>query len=121
MTEQTDIAQHADRLRQNLAKCEVPEHCREGFVGYVIEGAPIGSFLTAIFENNLVDAACGADDVNLRSLRAYAMALYYYCPSRGSGCWGSQEDVRGWQALGGLRGLLQREEASMSSAAKGEG
>lgn len=79
----------------------IPERMLEAIDRYVKQGIPPGSFLTAIFSNDLVGAAGKADDENLRNLPAYADYLYNRIPSS---CWGSREIVNGW------RGYPQKSE-----------
>lgn len=78
---------------------KVPEHCRSQVQGYVERGGPTGSFLTAIFENKLVESFGKADDINSTAIRDYADFLYNEAPSP---CWGSAEMMKAWRAQGGL-------------------
>lgn len=71
----------------------LPEHCREGVRLYVEEGVPVGDFLTAVLENNLVEAFARADEVNAERMRDYADFLWNEAPSP---CWGSGEKVAKW-------------------------
>ena len=65
---------------------------------YVLNGQPMGDFLTYIFENNLVEAAAKADDVNQHLLFDYAKLLFQL-PVQ---CYGSREAVKAWIERGGL-------------------
>lgn len=80
----------------------IPGHMQEHVRAYVMEGRPIGNFLTAIFSNNLMEAATQADDTNIRQLADYARFLYNYVPSA---CYGSPENVAHWIEIGGANGL----------------
>jgi len=80
----------------------LPEHMREAAREYVEYGAPVGSFLTAVLENNLIEAYKCADDTNTAAMRDWAFWVYDQLPG---GAWGSPEAVRSWQECGGLKGL----------------
>ena len=71
----------------------IPGRMTQGIVNYIDHHILPGSFLQAIFKNNLVDAVGQADRENLRNLPAYASYLYNEAPSP---CWGSPEKVRRW-------------------------
>lgn len=102
-----------ERSRREIADSleNIPFHCREGAEAYILTGRRTGDFLTAVFSNNLVEAAGRADDVNQRSLFQYASLLY----NAPAACWGSLEEVKAWTAIGGLAGYLA------DAAAKEEG
>ncbi len=85
----------------NIVKMHgIPEHCREGVVRYIVLGDEIGDFLSAVFADKFAEAACRADDINGRAMRAYGTLLY----ALPMACWGSPERVQQWQARGGLIG-----------------
>ena len=65
----------------------------ESLQAYVEKRRPVGDFLTAALENDLVRACSYADDDNLNNIPAFAAWLYNECPSR---AWGSPEKVRAW-------------------------
>jgi len=71
----------------------LPEHMQEGARLYIENKIPPGSFLTAVLENNLVDAFGKADEINLARLRDWTMWLYWECPRQ---AWGSREKVDAW-------------------------
>lgn len=77
---------------------------------YVNEGVQPGDFLTAVLENNLVEAFARADDQNIRLIHWYVELLYDKAPA---GCWGSPEKVERWVRHQGLRfsGLLEKQNA----------
>jgi hypothetical protein len=77
----------------------VPEHCRDGLLGYIEHGHPVGDFLTALLSNNLKETFACADDVNAQHVRDYVDFLYNYAPAQ---CWGSKEAVEAWQLRGGI-------------------
>ena len=81
----------------------IPEHMRGGIERYVMSGIPMGSFLTAIFANDFMEAAGRADDENQRALLAYARFLYNSVPSQ---CKGSYAAVDQWIGQGGLNGRV---------------
>lgn len=79
----------------------IPYHMRGGIERYVMYGIPMGSFLTAIFANDFMEAAGRADSENQRALLAYARFLYNSVPSQ---CKGSYAAVDQWIGQGGLKG-----------------
>lgn len=72
----------------------VPEHLREGLERYIEQGVPPGHFLTAVIENNLVEAFGRGDEESLSRLRDLVIWFYNYSPSP---CWGSPEKRLAWQ------------------------
>ena len=79
----------------------IPNHMRGPIERYVMSGVPMGSFLTAIFANDFMEASGRADDENRRALFGYAQFLYSSVPSS---CKGSYEAVAAWIERGGLVG-----------------
>lgn len=82
-----------EALWKDAIKCGVPEHDIRGFVEYVFEGVPVGSFLEAVLENNLMEAYKRADDKNTRAMYGIVSFVYSYLPSP---CHGSPEKVAAW-------------------------
>lgn len=80
---------------------DIPPHCRDTIRMYVMHGIPMGSFLTAVFANDFMEAAGRADDVNRHALFAYATFLYNHVPSASKG---SYEAVGAWIERGGIQG-----------------
>jgi len=79
----------------------IPLHCHEGIINYIMKGDPIGGFLTAIVENDLMGAYSRADDINRNALGNYCTFLYNYAPAN---CHGSFDKRERWQASGGVTG-----------------
>ena len=67
----------------------VPRHMRTGVLEYVLSGRPTGSFLRAVLENNLHNAAMRADEDNRICFFAWAAVL----DAMPLGMWGSKEKV----------------------------
>lgn len=78
----------------------IPVHCRESMRAYIENGQPVGDFLRAVLENDMVRAFNRADDINANSMLQYAKFLYW-APRI---CWGSREKVDAWIERGGLCG-----------------
>ena len=76
-----------------FGKFYIPERMMGGIERYVENHIEPGSFLTAVFENNLSEAVGRADEENMENLPAYAAYLYNEIPQ---GCHGSRENVRQW-------------------------
>lgn len=78
---------------QRLEKADVPEHLREGLVRYLVHRIQPGHFLTAVLENNLLQAVARGDDVSLAGLPNLMRFLVNAAPGDASG---SPETVREW-------------------------
>ena len=91
-------------LRQHLCERGVPEHIHESIIAYVMVGQPVGSFLTAVFENNLMEAFKCADDMNLDAMHNIVRFIYEDVPST---CHGSPEKVKKWIEIGGVKGKVE--------------
>jgi hypothetical protein len=79
---------------------------REALERYLNHGIMPGSFLTALLENNLVEAAGRADTWNATRLHHYAGYMYNHLPSN---AWGSPEKVESF--------IRSRRETAESDAA----
>jgi hypothetical protein len=60
---------------------------------YVDEKVPPGDFLTAVIQNNLMEAIGRADEEALLHLRDIVAWFYNEAPST---CWGSPEKMKEW-------------------------
>lgn len=80
-------------IEAQLAKSEVPESMRGAIVEYLLYGQYMGSFLGAVFSNDLVGAIGNADMYNRAALHRYAQFLYSYAPRD---AWGSRDKVTAW-------------------------
>lgn len=69
-------------------------YMQEGVKRWVENGIRPGSFLTALFANDLVEAVCRADSVNKEYLKEWALFMVNEMPI---GSYGSWEDVRNWE------------------------
>lgn len=79
----------------------LPTHMHGAILRYIEKGIPPGSFLMAVFGNELTEAYGRADFDNQRAMPEYAAYLYNNAPSA---CHGSPEIVEMWIAKGGLEG-----------------
>lgn len=68
---------------------------RAALDAYAREHHPIGDFLTAVLENDLMGAMGRADEDNLLNMPAICAYVYNEMPSR---CHGSVEQVDAWLA-----------------------
>jgi hypothetical protein len=71
----------------------LPDHMRDGAKRYIENRIAPGGFMTAVLENNLVEAASRADSTNINCLKEWAMWLYNECPRE---AWGSPHKVAMW-------------------------
>ena len=84
----------------NYAKVPVP-YMINPVRRYIEHGSPVGDFLTALIQNNLMLAVFKADDKNLPALRDWMLFLHWEAPGE---CHGSPEKMRAWIKRGGLAG-----------------
>jgi hypothetical protein len=75
----------------------LPEHMQDGFRLYIEHRIPMGSFGTAVLENNLCESFARADHINRERLFDIVQWLYMNAPSP---CWGSREKVNAWLEAG---------------------
>lgn len=80
---------------------KLPAHMRDTARLYVEKGIPGRSFFTALVSNDLVGAFNRADEANTAAMRDWAVWLRWEAPGA---CWGNQDRVRAWVALGGEAG-----------------
>jgi hypothetical protein len=64
-----------------------------GLRRYALDRTPVGSFLTAVLENDLTAAVCRADKAQLAALLPIVFYVHWCPPSAGHG---SREAVRKW-------------------------
>jgi hypothetical protein len=75
---------------------------QHAFAEWIFFGRLGGDFMTAVIENNLVDAHGRADSVNFEAISTYAMWLYNDAPG---GSWNRRPgSVEKWEKAGGLVG-----------------
>ena len=82
----------SEECYQRIA-AQIPSHMIEGLRNYLERGIPPGNFLTAVLENDFVNAVGHADHINLNSLFAWALVLYNELPEN---AWGSPANVKAW-------------------------
>lgn len=73
----------------------IPDHMQDSINRYIKDHTPVGSFLQAVIENNLMEAVARADDENLRNLPAFVSFFYNLAPTD---CWKSPENYKNWIA-----------------------
>lgn len=75
----------------------VPDHLFGSVKAYVLDGQPMGQFLTAVASNNLHMSIERGDAEAIAALRPLILLFYNECPHM---CWGSRKAVDEW-----IRGL----------------
>lgn len=63
----------------------VPDYMWGGISGYMLDGIPVGGFLTALLSNDLMGAFARADDYNTRAMLDWSAFLYNFAPSESHG------------------------------------
>lgn len=100
-----------DQTEKAMAQL-IPHYMCDAVRRYVDQGIPPGYFLTAVLENNLVEAYHRADDTNIDYMHNWVRFVYNNLPA---GCWGSPEKVQNWIKSGGMDGEDDAFVASRSS------
>lgn len=80
---------------------EIPEHMHGAVRRYVENGIHPGSFLEAIFTNDLSGAFGRADEINARRIKEWVEFTYWHVPAV---CRGSVENFENWMKAGGMNG-----------------
>lgn len=83
----------ATRLTDKACEYGVPHHLIEGMVQYIVVGRPLGAFLTAVMENNLMEAYGLADVHSSAGMKQLCEFIYNEAPNP---CHGSPERVKSW-------------------------
>ncbi len=71
----------------------IPARMEDALQRYATDRNPVGDFLTAVLENNLLRAVSHADSINIQLLPDYVRYAYNQMPAA---CWGSPEKVTAW-------------------------
>lgn len=75
----------------------IPPHTKMSIDLYIDKGyCSRGSFIYAVLTNDLMEAACRADQMNQANLTDICKYLYNLTPSA---CWGSVKKVEAWALL----------------------
>ena len=80
----------------------IPEHLRDALVRYVLAGGETGGFLTALLQNDLMDAVALADPASRDGLRPLCIFLYNHTPKV---CRGSFATMKEWRERHGALGV----------------
>jgi len=88
---------HPIVLKEILKETRLPDYMHEGLILYLVEGILPGDFLTAVLQNDFMEACGRADATNRDLLFDYALFLYNDAPRW---AWGSVEKVRQWTEHG---------------------
>lgn len=67
---------------------------KEAIDRWVKDACPMGSFVNAVLENDLIQAIGRADEDALDNLKEIVKYLYNEVPAQ---CWGSKEKVSAWR------------------------
>jgi len=73
--------------------CFVPHHIRDSILLYLERGIPPGSFVQAVFANDLMGAYGKADHINQHHIKGIASWIYNFAPSNSHG---SYEAIRNY-------------------------
>lgn len=71
----------------------VPDHMLNRMIAYAERGEPVGHFLSAVIDNDLMEACGRADHENAANLPAFVGWFYNECPSS---AYGSREKRIAW-------------------------
>lgn len=81
------------KVQQYCDLYEIPSYMVEGIYLYIFKHICPGSFLRFVLENNLFDAVCRADHININCLPNYVKFLMEVV---NPDCYGSKELVNEW-------------------------
>jgi hypothetical protein len=84
------------------------EDTKRELMNYKEYGTPLGSFLQAVLQNNLIDAMFRADEDNARDLKEILRFISDELPWS---AWGGPERIKNWTNRGGLKGIEKEEVA----------
>lgn len=87
--------EHLQFIRPTADWGLLPLSLHDGLVRYIEKGILPGHFLTAVLENNLLNAVQRADAGNRARLADIVKFLFNYVPN---GAWGSPSAVERWSA-----------------------
>ena len=79
-----EIREYAENNNEPNLTPEELDHvamCMEHISRWYYEDYPLGGFLTAIVNNDLLEACFRADDVNIKALKLYAYFLTWNLPA----------------------------------------
>ncbi len=79
---------------------DLPYLVRPGLRRYLIDGQPVGHFLTALLANDLAETVWRADPDNLLLLKDFMLFLKWHAHSDS---YGTPEKVTAWKKQGGLK------------------
>lgn len=88
------------QIEQGFQKLGLPDYMMGGVTRWVFDGIPPGSFLEAVFTNNLSKAVFCADRNNKQKLAEWAEFSYWYLPAM---CRGNDKNVKNWKGLNNER------------------
>jgi len=98
-----DFDAYQKNLEKKLEEYKIPHYMHEGVINYIMHGRATGSFLNAVFSNNLAAAVSRGDDNNQHALVNYIKFLHNHGPI---GCHGSEGAVDYWKKIGGMHGQM---------------
>ena len=90
------MTKERDALMDHAIDCGVPSHLIDGLMRYITVGCPLGDFLTAVMENNLMEAFGRADTLSELGMKGLCTFLYNYAPAQ---CHGSPGKVKAWYEM----------------------
>jgi len=94
MSKEQSIQEWVAEIEHGFKEYNLPDYMKPGVLRWVIDGVPPGSFLTAVFQNNLRYALMKADEQNSKCLSGWVKFVYHNVPSQ---CNGSE--MLDWKGL----------------------
>lgn len=85
-----------EERRWDMLEKGIPVNTVEGIIDWIHHGVSPGSFLQAVFCNNLLGTFIHADEANNKHVGDIVSYMYNYAPM---GCWGSKENYMSWEGL----------------------
>lgn len=103
MSESNLVDDYRSNLYAKMAEYQIPDYMQTGLAAYIMDGSPVGHFLTAVLENNLAAAVHRGDEINQERLHLYIKFLHNHAPN---GCWGREGVMQYWRERGGMRAAI---------------
>ena len=101
MTQNELIESQLEDMRRHFLELQLPLYMWEGVRLYLARGVKPGHFLTALFDNDLLQAFAHIDPDNSDHIRSWAIFLSNWIPV---GAIGSETKLREWCKGGGMYG-----------------
>ncbi len=95
-------------IMASLAASRIPENLHGGIMRYIVHGIKPGGFLSAVFENDLMEAFGRADTQSQACMHHIIGWVYNHCPRA---AWGTPDAIERWMKWHAEQRAKRKEEA----------